>query len=151
MSGTAGTVVERLWAAGEAPSRDGLYRPDDTARDVHVEGPGAYHRDAGQPIPFRLGEPFGVAAAVEEYGAFEVDVYFESPLPDGSGLLTGGGGGMGNIGWLARLRADGSLVWVATMFLSNPFVGVRCEGTTAVFTNDWRNVLTLDVTGPAPA
>jgi hypothetical protein len=48
-------VIERLWTAGEMPFRDGLYRPDDTGLEVHVNGPGAYHPDAGQPIPFRLG------------------------------------------------------------------------------------------------
>ncbi|GAA2096633.1 hypothetical protein GCM10009801_66380 [Streptomyces albiaxialis] len=150
MTRAVGTVG-RLWAAGQAPFRDGLYRPDGTALDVHVEGPGEYHRDAGQPVPFRLGEPFDVARAIEEYGTFGADVCFEEPLPDGSGWLTGGGGGMGNIGWLARLGADRSPVWIATMFLSNPFLEARCEGTRAHFTNDWRNVLTLDLADPALA
>lgn len=143
-----GTVV-RLWAAGEMPYRDGLYRPDDTGREVHVEGPGAYHPDARQPIPFRLGDPFDVLQAVEEDGTAEVDHFFDIPLPDGSGRMCGGGGGMGNIGHLARLDADGSLRWVAFMYVSNPFVGVRYEGATAVFTNDWGNELRLDLTDPA--
>ncbi|WP_329625404.1 hypothetical protein OG357_37795 [Streptomyces sp. NBC_01255] len=143
-----GTVV-RLWATGETPYRDGLYRPDDTGRDVHVEGPGAYHPDARQPIPFRLGKPFDVLQAVEEDGTAEVDHFFESPLPDGSGRMCGGGGGMGNTGHLARLDADGSLRWVAFMDASNPFVGVRYEGATAVFTNDWGNELRLDLSDPA--
>ncbi|MFB7612050.1 hypothetical protein [Streptomyces gardneri] len=142
-------IVLRLWAAGEMPYRDGLYRPDDTALDLDVEGPGTYHPDAGQPIPFRLGEPLPVALAVEEDGTVEVDRFFESPLPDGSGSLCGGGGGMGNIGHLARLDADGSLRWAAFMFHSNPFLGVRYEGTTAVFSNDWWNELRLDLTDPA--
>ncbi|MGW6393851.1 hypothetical protein ACWFR1_25880 [Streptomyces sp. NPDC055103] len=145
-----GTVV-RLWAAGEMPYRDGLYRPDDTGRDVYVEGPGAYHPDAGQPIPFRLGDPFDVLQAVEEDGTAEVDRFFASPLPDGSGRMSGGGGGMGNTGHLARLDADGSLRWLAFMYCSNPFVGVRYEGATAVFTNDWGNELRLDLTDPALA
>lgn len=145
-----GTVV-RLWAAGEMPYRDGLYRPDDTGRDVYVEGPGAYHPDAGQPIPFRLGDPFDVLKAAEEDGTAEVDHFFESPLPDGSGRMCGGGGGMGNTGHLARLNADGSLRWVAFMDESNPFVGVRYEGTTGVFVNDWGNELRLDLTDPALA
>ncbi|GGV98327.1 hypothetical protein GCM10010230_21610 [Streptomyces narbonensis] len=144
-------IVLGLWAAGEMPYRDGLYRPDDTALDLFVEGPGAYHPEAGRPVPFRLGGPLDVALAVEEDGTAEVDPFFESPLPDGSGSLRGGGGGMGNIGHLARLDADGSLRWVAFMYLSNPFVGVRYEGTTAVFTNDWRNELRLDLTAPALA
>lgn len=144
-------VIERLWAAGEFPVRDGLYRPDDTGLEVHVEGPGAYHPEAGQPIPFRLGGPVDVAAAVEADGSTEVDLYFESPLPDGSGRMSGGGSGMGNIGYLARLDADGSLRWVAAMWASNPFVGVRYEGTRAVFTNDWGNLLRVDLTDPALA
>ncbi|MFJ2577152.1 hypothetical protein [Kitasatospora aureofaciens] len=140
-------MIERLWTAGEMPLSDGLYRPDDTGLEVHVEGPGAFHPDAGQPIPFRLGGPFDVAQAIEEDGIEEVNTYFESPLPDGSGWMSGGGGGMGNIGYLARLDAHRSLRWVAVMYHSNPFVEVHYEGVTAVFTNDWRNRLTLDLTG----
>ncbi|MFE4213374.1 hypothetical protein [Streptomyces sp. NPDC056844] len=142
-------VVQRLWASGELPFRDGLYRADDTGLELYVDGPGAYHPDAGQPIPFRLGGPFGVAEAIAEDGTTEADPCFESPLPDGSGWMTGGGGGMGNIGYLARLDADRSLRWVAAMWASNPFVSVRYAGTTAVLTNDWRNHLTLDLTDPA--
>ncbi|MEU0939957.1 hypothetical protein [Embleya sp. NPDC005971] len=142
-------MIERLWTAGEIPLWDGLYRPDDTGLELHVDGPGAYHPDAGQPIPFRLGDPLDVARAIEEGGTNEVDTYFESALPDGSGRLSGGGAGMGNIGYLARLDADRRLRWVASMFCSNPFTGVRYEGASAVFTNDWRNLLTLDLTDPA--
>lgn len=142
-------LIERLWSAGEMPSWDGLYRPDDTGLELHVDGPGAYHPNAGQPIPFRLGGPLDVARAIEEDGTFEVDPCFESPLPDGSGWMVGGGGGMGNIGHLARLDADRRLRWVAVMFRSNPFVGARHEGTTVTLTNDWRNRLTLDLTDPA--
>ncbi|MGW5865133.1 hypothetical protein ACWFRJ_23490 [Streptomyces sp. NPDC055239] len=144
-------MIEQLWVEGEMPFLDGLYRSDDTGIDVHVDGPGAYHPDAGQPIPFRLGEPIDVVKAVEEYGVIEADPYFESPIPDGSGWVSGGGSGMGNIGFLTRLDADGSLRWVAVMFRSNPFVGVRHEGTSAVFTNDWGNQLVLDLTRPALA
>ncbi|MER5972467.1 hypothetical protein ABT112_22470 [Streptomyces sp. NPDC002055] len=147
--GWAMGMVEELWQAGEMPLRDGLYRPDDTGLALHVDGPGAYHPDAGQPIPFRIGEPFEVAQAVQEQGVVEADTYFESPLPDGSGWMSGGGGGMGNIGYLARLDADGSLRWGAVMFLSNPFVRVHYEGTSAVFTNDWGNQLQLDLVSPA--
>ncbi|MFD4560177.1 hypothetical protein ACFWP5_38670 [Streptomyces sp. NPDC058469] len=131
------------------PIRDGLYRPDDSGLELHVDGPGAYHPDAGQPIPFRIGGPFDVAQALEEYGTDGVDTCFENPLPDGSGWMSGGGGGMGNIGHLARLHADRSLQWVAVMFHSNPFLSVRYEGTSAVFTNDWGNRLMLDLTSPA--
>ncbi|WP_371525656.1 hypothetical protein OG302_05345 [Streptomyces sp. NBC_01283] len=144
-------LVERLWAAGEMPFRDGLYRSDDTGVEVHVDGPGAYHPDAGQPIPFRLGEPLDVAEAIEEDGVTEAYPAFESPLPDGAGRVSGGGSGMGNIGYLARLDADRSFRWVLVMFHSNPFVGVRHEGATAVFTNDWGNRLALDLTRPALA
>ncbi|MEE1739568.1 hypothetical protein PUR49_24095 [Streptomyces sp. BE147] len=144
-------VIERLWAAGEMPYTDALYRPDDTAVEVCVVGPGAYHPDAGQPIPFRLGGPVDVAGAIEEDGTTEADTYFDSPLPDGSGWMCGGGSGMGNVGYLARLNADRSLRWVAVMWSSNPFLGVRYEGSAAVFTNDWGNLLTLDLTAPALA
>ncbi|MEU3708742.1 hypothetical protein [Streptomyces catenulae] len=148
--GTAGTVA-RLWTAGEMPYGDALYRPDDTALELHVEGPGRYHPDAGQPIPFRLGGPVEVARIVAECGTTEVDPAFESALPDGSGWLCGGGSGMGNVGYLARLAPDRSLRWVAVMWSSNPFVAVRHEGTTAVCFNDWGNRLALDLTAPALA
>jgi hypothetical protein len=144
-------MVGRLWAAGEMPYGDALYRPDDTGLELHADGPGAYHPDAGQPIPFRLGGPVDVARIIEENGTTEVDPYFESPLPDGSGWMSGGGSGMGNVGYLARLGTDHSLRWLAFMWNSNPFLAVRYEGTTAVFTNDWRNRLTLDLTSPALA
>lgn len=144
-------MVEGLWKAGEMPLRDGLYRPDDTGLKLYVDGPGAYHPDAGQPIPFRIGGPFDVAQALEEHYTDEVNTYFESPLPDGSGWMSGGGGGMGNIGYLARLDADSSLRWLAVMFHSNPFVGVRYEGMRAAFTNDWGNLLVLDLTTPVLA
>ncbi|MER5636941.1 hypothetical protein ABT095_08295 [Kitasatospora sp. NPDC002227] len=141
-------MVERLWAAGRMPLCTGLYRADDTALDLDVPGPGAYHPDAGQPIPFRVGGPLEVAWAVAEDGFDEADVWFESALPDGSGSLFGGGGGMGNIGFLARTGEDRTLRWIAVMFSSNPFVGVRYEGTDAVFTNEWRNLLRLDLSDP---
>ncbi|MGW6979239.1 hypothetical protein ACWGE1_07300 [Streptomyces sp. NPDC054932] len=142
-------MVEELWQAGEMPFCDGLYRPDDTGSELHVDGPGAYHPDAGQPIPFRIGGPLDVARAIEEHGIEEVDTYVESPLPDGSGWMYGGGGGMGNIGYLARLDADRSLRWVAVMFRSNPFVKVSYEDTSAVLINDWGNRLMLDLASPA--
>ncbi|MFI6369260.1 hypothetical protein ACIBG0_42000 [Nocardia sp. NPDC050630] len=110
----------------------------------------AYHPDAGQPIPFRIGGPLDVAEAIEEHGIDGVDTYFESPLPNGSGRMSGGGGGgMGNIGYLARLNADSSLRWVAVMFYSNPFIRVHYKGMSAVFTNDWGNRLMLDLMSPA--
>ncbi|MFE6596669.1 hypothetical protein ACFU9O_18710 [Streptomyces albidoflavus] len=140
--------VQELWAAGEMPFGDALYRPDDTGLALRVEGPGAYHPEAGRPIPLRVGGPVDVARIIAEDGTLEADPCFGSPLPDGSGHLTGGGGGMGNIGHLARLAPDGALCWVAVMYLSNPFVAVRFEGSRAVFTNDWRNLLTLGLAAP---
>jgi hypothetical protein len=143
-------TVEGLWNAGEMPRCDGLYRPDDTGLELHVDGPGLYHPDAGLPIPFRVGGLFDVAKAIERHGIDGVDTYFESPLPDGSGWMSGGGAdAMGNIGYLARLSADRSLKWVAVMFHSNPYVGVHYEGMSAIFTNDWGNRLVLDLMSPA--
>ncbi|MEU0067011.1 hypothetical protein ABZ085_27875 [Streptomyces albidoflavus] len=89
-----------------------------------------------------------MARIIEEDGTLEAGPCFERPLPDGSGRITGGGGGMGNTGHLARIAQDGTLCWVAVMYLSNPFVAVRFEGSRAVFTNDWRNLLTLDLAAP---
>ncbi|MFE3542888.1 hypothetical protein ACFXK0_07960 [Nocardia sp. NPDC059177] len=143
-----GTVGD-LWAAGQKPWRDGLYRIDDTGANLLVDGPGAYHPDAGQPIPFQLGGSFDVAAAIHEDGADDVDIFFDTPLPNGDGRMTGGGGSMGNIGWFARLDNNGALRWIATMFYSNPFTSVHYEATTAVFTNDWRNQLRLDLAAAA--
>ncbi|MGW2278878.1 hypothetical protein [Streptomyces sp. NPDC001770] len=141
--------IEELWRVGNVPSHDGLYRPDDTGVELYVEGPGAYHYDAGQPVPWRLGAALDVGGLLAEHGCEEVDVNFECPFPDASGWMVGGGGGMGNIGFLARLHADRSLRWVAYMWLSNPFVEARFEGRRAIITNDWRNLLTLDLDDPA--
>ncbi|MFF2301863.1 hypothetical protein ACFVVP_05075 [Streptomyces sp. NPDC058128] len=141
-------IVEQLWGRGEVPYRDGLYRVGGGSRALWGGGPGVYHPDAGQPVPFLVGEPLDVAQVVAEYGTCEVDVWFKSPLPDGSGWVLGGGGGMGNVGHLARLGADRSLRWVALMESSNPFLGVRHDGTLAVFTNDWQNLLSLDLDDP---
>ncbi|MFI6369241.1 hypothetical protein ACIBG0_41860, partial [Nocardia sp. NPDC050630] len=66
-------MVEGLWEASQMPLRDGLYRPDDTGLELYVDGPGAYHPDAGQPIPFRIGGPLDVAEAIEEHGIDGVD------------------------------------------------------------------------------
>jgi len=142
-------LIEELWSAGKMPACDGLYRPDDTGLELQVEGPGVYDPDAGQPIPFRIGGPLDVSEAITEHGTDEVDTYFQSPLPGESGWMSGGGAGMGNIGFLARLNGDRSLRWVAVMFHSNPFVTVDYEGSSAVFTNDWGNHLLLDLASPA--
>lgn len=40
------------------------------------------------------------------------------------------------------------LRWVASMFSADPFIGVRFAGTSAVFVNDWRNLMTLDLADP---
>ncbi|MFD9501518.1 hypothetical protein [Streptomyces sp. NPDC060035] len=80
-----------------------------------------------------------------------MDLNFESSLRDRSGWMSGGGSGLGTIGYLARLDADRSLLWVLAMGSSNPFVGVRHEGTRAVFINDRGNLLHLDLTDPALA
>ncbi|MGW4535695.1 hypothetical protein ACWEOI_32545 [Nocardia sp. NPDC004340] len=143
-------LVARLWDAGLVPLCDGIYRPDDTGLELDVDGPGAYHPDAGQPIPFDIGGSFDVVEAIEEYGTYEFDTYFEAPIPDGSGLMTGGGyAARGNNGYIARVNSAGSLQWVAPMFDANPFIGVHYEGMTAVLTNNWRNHLRLDLTHPA--
>ncbi|BAW05006.1 hypothetical protein [Nocardia seriolae] len=143
-------LVADPWKDNWIPRCDGIYRPDDTGLELDVAGPGAYHPNAGRPIPFEIGEPFDVIEVIEDYGCHERDCYFETPLPDGSGLMSGGGaGGMGNLGYLARLDPTGALRWVAPVFLSNPFISVRFEGPNAICLNDWRNHLTLDLTTPA--
>lgn len=141
-------LITGLWMRGEIPDRSGLYRADDTARALHVPGPGGWHPVAGQPIDLGLGRPIDPARAVAVDGTHEVDTTFESMLPDSSGWVVGGEGRRSSVGYLARLCADRTLVWAALMLNSNPFVGVRFEGATAVFLNDRRNALTIDLDGP---
>ncbi|MFD6529010.1 hypothetical protein [Streptomyces sp. NPDC060184] len=137
--------IEEAWRAGEVPYRDGLYRPDDTGVELLFDGPGAYHPEAGQPLRWRVGGPLDVTRVLAEHGTGEVEVNDESPLPDGSGWLSVGDLGLGHTACLARLRPDRTLRWVVCSTLSNPFVRVRCEGRKAIVTNDWRNLLTLDL------
>lgn len=147
--GTALGKIEELWENREIVSRDGLYRPDDSGVELLFDGPGEYHPDAGQPIRWRIGGPLDVARVLEEHGTGEVDVNDECPLPDGSGWMSVGDLGLGHTAYIARLAPDRSLRWVVFSGTSNPFIRVRCEGRTAIVTNDWRNLLTLDLDDPA--
>ncbi|MFG2593165.1 hypothetical protein [Streptomyces sp. NPDC048438] len=137
--------VEEAWRAGKVPYRDGLYRPDDTGVELLFAGPGEYHPDAGQPLRWCIRGPLDVAHVLEQHGTGEVEVNDEGPLPDGSGWMSVGDLGLGHTAYIARLHPDRSLRWVVFSAASNPFIRVRYEGRKAIITNDWRNLLILDL------
>ncbi|MGW0854039.1 hypothetical protein [Streptomyces sp. NPDC002690] len=141
--------VEEAWKAGEVPYRDGLYRPDDTGVELLFDGPGAYHPAAGQPIRWRVEGRLDVARVLAEHGTAEMEVNDESPLPDGSGWLAVGDLGLGHTAFIGCLNPDRTLRWVVRSMVSNPFIRVRYEGRRAIVTNDWRNLLTLELDDPA--
>ncbi|MFB7209263.1 hypothetical protein [Streptomyces sp. NPDC056255] len=42
-------MIDQLWAAEEMPFHGGLHRPDDTGREVYVDGPGASRASPALP------------------------------------------------------------------------------------------------------
>ena len=70
-----------------------------------------------------------------------------APLPDG-GSLTCGEGALGSFGFFARRDARGDVVWAVMLTVSNPFVRIDVDGTTATFTNNLGRSLSIDLTDP---
>ncbi|MCW2873006.1 hypothetical protein [Actinacidiphila oryziradicis] len=134
-------IIE-LWLAGEAPAWDGLYRADGSARAVEIDSP--------RLSWFDLGAPLDVYALLTEDPGYviEFDVCAEAELPDGSGYVCCGDGSLGSNGFFARLDTGKNLVWVVSLFDSNPFERVTVEGSMATFTNNLGNSVTVDLASP---
>ncbi|HEY9368797.1 MAG TPA: hypothetical protein VIU94_10200 [Streptomyces sp.] len=134
--------IAELWAAGTAPGWDGLYRADGSARAVVV--------DDARLSRFDLGPPLDLDALLAEDPEWlaEIDITDEVELPDGSGHLCAGQGAHGSQGFFARLDPERNLVWLVSLGDSNPFVRVTVDGTTAKFTNNLGNSITVDLTTP---
>ncbi|MFD6529009.1 hypothetical protein [Streptomyces sp. NPDC060184] len=137
--------VTDLWEMGRAPYRNGLYRADDSVRAIEVDGPDL--------SVFRLGplEDFDLPGVKERR---ETTTLMFNPgccleLPGRSGFVCGGEGSLGADGFFARLAADRSLVWVASMENANPFERVEIEGWTARFFNNLGNSVVVDFRDPA--
>ncbi|WP_030463156.1 hypothetical protein [Kitasatospora sp. NRRL B-11411] len=144
--------LDELWAAGRMPLRDGLFRADGRSREAAVEGADLEH--------FRLGGPIGLDGAGEAGTGDEpdepdeldeldepvpADIHVEAELPGGAGRVVGGGGSHGSEGFLARLGADGSVVWLMHLGRSNEFVRIAVDWPLATFTNNCGRSLTLDL------
>ncbi|MFE2345807.1 hypothetical protein [Kitasatospora cineracea] len=141
--------LDELWATGRMPLRDGLFRADGRSREAAVEGAGLEH--------FRLGGPIDLDGAGEAGtgdgpdGPDEpvpADIHVEAELPGGAGRVVGGGGSHGSEGFLARLGADGSVVWLMHLGRSNEFVRIAVDWPLATFTNNCGRSLTLDLASP---
>ncbi|SEE21879.1 hypothetical protein [Streptomyces sp. TLI_105] len=134
--------IAELWAAGDVPEWDGLYRADGSAREVEIDSAALSWFDLGAPLDLEellRGDPEGMTT----YG-IHPDCFAE--LPDGSGFVCGGDGAHGSEGFFARLDTDRNLVWVVSMGDSNPFEKVEVHGTAARFFNSLGNSIEIDLT-----
>ncbi|MET9874015.1 hypothetical protein ABZZ36_05175 [Actinacidiphila glaucinigra] len=137
-------LIAELWLTGRVPARNGLYRVDDAAFDVRIDGP----RLSG----FGIGEPFDVAAELAEDPEC-VTTADSHPrgvveLRDGTGYVCCGEGAHGAHGFFARLDSDGGLLWVVALRDSSPFELAEAEGRYATFTNNLGHSLTVDLAAP---
>ncbi|MFI1717633.1 hypothetical protein ACIGW4_29605 [Streptomyces sp. NPDC053513] len=148
--------ITELWAAGDVPARDGLYRADGSAREVGIDSAALSRFGLGAPLDLEellRGDPEGVTTY-----DIHPDCFAELPDDSGSGsgpdsgpglgpgFVCGGDGAHGSEGFFARLDADRNLVWVVSMGDSNPFEKVEVHGTTARFFNNLGNSIEIDLT-----
>ncbi len=137
-----GALIGRLWLAENLPIRDGLYRPDGSAREVCV--------DETAPGGLRLLEPFDLTAflALDPEHTTSIIVTKEQELSDGSGYLCCGEGSYGSEGFFGRLDQHRELVWVVYLEEDNPFVQIDVAGTRAEFVSSSGVSVTVDLTSP---
>ncbi|MEV4759344.1 hypothetical protein AB0J86_30205 [Micromonospora sp. NPDC049559] len=137
--------IVQLWAEGLAPGRDGLYRADGSARAVELSG-------GARLDGFELGPPLALDAMLGEDpdNVTQIDILrgADVPVPDGSGYVCGGDGAHGSEGFFARLDKDRNLMWIVTLTDSNPFEKAEVRGSTATFTNNLGNAVTVDLDHP---
>jgi hypothetical protein len=129
-----------LWRRSEAPGWSGVYRANDDARAIDVDGAAL--------SCFRVGEPFDLA---ERLAADPDEVSYiyetaEASLPDGSGRVCCGEAAHGSEGFFARLDAEGELVWLVFLRDGNPFCEIAVDGSRVTFTNNLGNGVTVDLT-----
>ncbi|MFI6057782.1 hypothetical protein [Streptomyces sp. NPDC051286] len=133
-------IIE-LWEAGEAPDRSGLYRADGSARAIEIDGPALSWFDLGPSLDLDS------LLAEDPWAVTPIDVHPQCylELPDGSGSVCGGDGALGSQGFFARLDPDGRLVWVASLFDSNPFEKAELSWPVVRFTNNLGNSIAIDL------
>ena len=132
--------IVNMWRRGEVPGFSALYRADDAARAIDIDGAALGHFEVGEP--FDLAER--LAATPDEVA--EIDESVRAGLPDGLGQVCCGEGAHGSEGFFARLNAAGELVWVVFLRNGNPFYGISMEGTRVTFTNNLGHGVTVDLT-----
>jgi hypothetical protein len=132
--------VALLWRQGMVPGFAGLYRANDAARSIEIDGAAL--------TSFRVGAPFDFAerlAADSGYLA-EIDESARVALPFGGGFVCCGEGAHGSEGFFARLDADGDLVWVVFLPDGNPFYEVNVHGSRITCTNNLGRRVSVDLT-----
>jgi hypothetical protein len=94
-----------MWRRGEVPGYSGLYRADDAARAIEIDGAAL--------ATFRVGEPFDLAdrLAADPHEVAEVDESARARLPDGGGRSAAGkeptGTRASSPGWTLRTSSSG--------------------------------------------
>jgi hypothetical protein len=129
-----------LWRQSEVPGWSGLYRANDAARAIDIDGAALTF--------FRVGEPFDVVdrlAADPDEVSYVYEIA-EASLADGSGRVCCGEAAHGSEGFFARLDAEGELVWVVFLRDGNPFYEIAVDGTRVTFTNNLGRTVTVDLT-----
>ncbi len=140
--------LDELWAAGRMPLRDGLFRADGRSREADVEGAALERFRLGGPIEPDGAAEAGAGTGDEPDGSVPADIHVGAELPGGAGRLVGGGGSHGSEGFLARLAADGSVVWLMHLGRSNEFVRIAVDWPLATCTNNCGRSLVLDLASP---
>lgn len=132
-------IVE-MWRQGLAPAFSALYRANDTAWSIEIDGPTLAY--------FRVGGPFDLAArlAEEPREVTQIDESARAALPEGGGHVCCGEGALGSDGFFARLNSDGALVWMVFLPDGNPFYKISVDGMRVTFTNNLGRGVTVNLT-----
>ena len=137
------SATDEVWAHGKLPIRNALYfSGGGWSYDVSLE-PEA-------PGGLRILDAFDVREMLSESPnrVTVIDPLTEIRVKDG-GFLWAGGTAWGSDGFIARIRADESLVWAFLFQDSNPFEDdIQVSGQYATFHSTSEVTITVDVDDP---